>query len=696
MPQTLKDRIKASMGLKFVVALSGWIAVLMLLGTVIVARMFLDNQYRALEDRGREVGAVLAKAALDRVASSDILGLNLLVGDVVQGRDILAIVVTDSNGAPLTSARASFNEQDAGVKKVLAGDKSGDVKQVLAAVRKELGPVEVSVDISLGGTRLAVIHLAFSRADVRAGARKVVLLLAATGLVIALTLSGLVYVMVGRMIVAPTVAAEAVATSVSAGDLTKNVRVSTVDEIGDLGRGLNRMIIGLKGIIGSVRTAAAKFATVSVEVTGVAANVAAASRVQAESVEEAASSVNEMHFSLKEIGGNVEDLNETSEQTSSAVIETAASIDEVARLMTDLSSSIEETSTAVTQMSAAVRQTAENVDALTSSADETAASTNEITASVREVADRARRSADLAEAVTADARDLGMPSIEKTIEGMQRIEEESRRSADVINRLGGRAESIGGILTVIEDITDQTGLLALNAAILAAQAGEHGKGFAVVAAQIRELANRTSASTQEISGLIASVQEDTRAAVEVMRNGVLTAEAGTRLARETGDAFRKILERAGQSREMSHSISRAAAEQTTGMARVNEAVDRITEMAHQIARATNEQRAGSEQIIRAAERMREITRFVRSATAEQVKASRNITAAVETMGTKIGLVNRAATEVRTGSDLIVKAIDRIKSTTRENAELAAKLNSAVEVLTAQAGALHKEIERFST
>jgi methyl-accepting chemotaxis protein len=347
-------------------------------------------------------------------------------------------------------------------------------------------------------------------------------------------------------------------------------------------------------------------------------------------------------------------------------------------------------------MSAAVRQTAENVEALTRSADETAASTNEITASVREVEDRAKQSSDLAEAVTADARDLGMPSIEKTIEGMQRIEAESRRSADVINRLGSRAESIGGILTVIEDITDQTGLLALNAAILAAQAGEHGKGFAVVAAQIRELANRTAASTQEISGLIASVQEDTRDAVEVMRNGVIMAEVGTRLARETGDALRKILERAGQSREMSHSISRAAAEQTSGMARVNEAVDRINEMAHQISRATGEQRSGSEQIIRAAERMREITRFVRSATAEQVKASRNITAAVETMGTKIGLVNRAASEVRTGSDLIVKAIDRIKSTTRENAELAAKLNSAVEVLTVQAGALHKEIERFST
>jgi len=87
---------------------------------------------------------------------------------------------------------------------------------------------------------------------------------------------------------------------------------------------------------------------------------------------------------------------------------------------------------------------------------------------------------------------------------------------------------------------------------------------------------------------------------------------------------------------------------------------------------------------------------VRSATAEQVKASRNITTAMETMSGKVGLVNRATSEVRAGSDLFVKAIERIKLTARENAELAARLNSAVEVLTAQSGVLKKEIDRFAT
>lgn len=694
--QALKDRVRGNMGLKFAVTLSGWIIALMVAGTFFIAQMMLGAQERALAVRGKEVGTVLAKAALDRIASGDVLGLNLLVGDVVQGEGIQAVVVTGTDGVPMTSAHASFNVSDRDVKAVVDAEKGEDVRRIQAALRQTLEPVEASVDVTLGGTRLGVIHLAFSRAEIRGNAARIVLLLAGTSVVIVLTLAVLVYLMADRLIAVPTRAAEAVATRIAEGDLTQSVRVSTIDEIGSLGRGLNRMIIGLKDMIGSVRAAAEKVQAVSGEVVGVSANVTAASRVQAESVDEAASSVNEMHYSLKEIAATVEDLNTTSEHTSSSVIETAASIDEVARTMNDLSSSIEETSTAITQMSAAIKNIAENVELLTAAADQTASSAGEVGASVREVEANARQSAELAAAVASDARDLGMRSIATTMEGMRRIEDETRRSAEVINRLGARAGSIGGILTVIEDITDQTSLLALNAAILAAQAGEHGKGFAVVAAEIRDLANRTAASTQEISTLIQAVQEESGEAVEVMQKGVVLAEEGTRLARATDDAFRKILERAERSQEMSHTISRAAAEQATGMRLVGEAVDQINHMSHQIAKATTEQRSGSEQIMRASERMREITRFVRSATAEQVKASRTITEAVETMGTKVGLVNRASNEVRAGSDMIVKAIDRIKTTARENADLAARLNGAVDVLTAQAAALQQEIGRFTT
>jgi methyl-accepting chemotaxis protein len=117
-------------------------------------------------------------------------------------------------------------------------------------------------------------------------------------------------------------------------------------------------------------------------------------------------------------------------------------------------------------------------------------------------------------------------------------------------------------------------------------------------------------------------------------------------------------------------------------------------MTHQIAKAANEQKAGSEQITRASERMREITRFVKTSTEEQAKAGKDITAAVENMSAKIGLVNRATGEVQAGSDMIVKAIDRIKQIAKENANQAAGLNIAVEIMADQTGLLKREIEKF--
>jgi methyl-accepting chemotaxis protein len=692
----LCDRIRASMGLKFLLAVTGVIALLMVLGTTFVTKMIVDYQYKALERRGREIGTILGKASVDRLITNDIAPLNMLVSDLVKSEDIIALVVETADGVAVTTARTSFNRENAELAAVLAAEKSEDVVKLLDAVRKKLSPIEVSEDIMLSGAKLGEVLLLFSRARVKANAWKVVFLLSGTGLMIIVTMAGLVYIMVRRMIVAPTSSAETVTSKIASGDLTQLVNVQSVDELGRLGQGINKMAAGLKGMIGNVRDAALKTEEIWGEVKEISSEIAGGSKVQAEAVEESASSVNEMHFSLKEIAGNVEDLYKTSERTSSSVIEMAASIDEVARTMVELSSSIEETSTAITQMSTAVRQIAENIEVLSSAAEDTAASATEISASVREVESNAKESASLAEAVAEDAQQLGMKSIEKTIEGMSRLEATARRTADVINRLGERAENVGSILTVIEDVTDQTGLLALNAAILAAQAGEHGKGFAVVAAEIRELASRTAASTKEISTLISSVQEESREAVGVMREEVSMVEEGVRLAREAGNALQKILERADLSRNMSRSINKAAAEQARGIRQVSEAVDKINQMTHQIARATKEQKTGSEQIARASEKMRELTRFVRNSTDEQAKGGKDISAAVENMTGRIGVVNRAAGEVQSGSDLIVKAIDRIKEIAKSNADLASGLNVAMDVMAKLSTTLKKEIEQFKT
>lgn len=696
MIRALRDKIRESMVLKLVTAITGVIAVLMIMGTVFVASLLMEGQYRILELRSRELGVFLGRAVTDPILFKDIMMIDSLVSEAVKSQDMLYTVVTDASGKIMSTRHGSFNETSPAVKEILSLEKGDDVEVLLKKIREKGDVLELTEDITVQGAKIGAVTMGFTKTNVKKNAMKIAGLLLGTSVVIVLILSTVVYIMVKRMIVSPTKEAVAVAANVAAGDLAQNFRVRSNDELGELGRGLNSMIVGLKNMIVNVQEASQSVSSVSGQVRDVSAKISAGSRDQSEAVEEAASSVNEMHFALKEIAGNVQDVYATSEHTSSAILQMAASVDEVAKTMSELSASIEETITAITQMSAAIRQTAENVDTLSAAAEETAASTSQISASVKEVEANAKESAALAEAVAEDAEKLGMRSIEKTIEGMRRIEEAARRTAGVVNKLQERSESIGTILTVIEDITDQTALLALNASILAAQAGEHGKGFAVVASEIRELASRTAASTQEIGKIIGSVQEEAREAAELMNEGVSVVEQGVRLSKDAGDALKKILDRADQSRDMSKSISKAAAEQARGVAQVREAVERINEMTHQIARATKEQRSGSEQIIRASEKMREITRFVKTATSEQAKGSKDITHAVETMSTKVGLVNRAASEVQAGSDLIVKAIERIKTIARMNGELAAGLNQAVDVLSSQADILKKSIEKFRT
>jgi len=694
--KALKDRIDASMGLKFMLALIGAVTVLMVAGIFFVARMLAEGEYQALETRGHEMGQLLGKAGTDALQRRDIPALDGLVAETVKSPDVLYTYVADSSNLILNNASVSFNRANPEMKDLLAQGTAEDTAALVAKAKEKLDPLDVQVDVKTGDTRLGTVRMGFSRAAVRKDARGVVWLLLGTSALIVGPLALMLNLMVRRMIVLPTKEALDAASNIAAGDLSQSVRVRSSDELGLLGRGLNQMTLGLKGMIENVREAARRTAAVWGEVKGTSQEITGGSKGQAEAVEEVASSVNEMHFSLKEMAGNVKDLYSTSETTSSSVIEMAASSNEVAKTIVQLSTAIEDTSTAIVQMSAAVRQIAENVEVLSSAAEDTAASATEISASVKEVESNAKESAALAEAVASDAKLLGMRSIEKTIEGMSRIEATARRTADVVNRLGERAENIGSILTVIEDITDQTGLLALNAAILAAQAGEHGKGFAVVAAEIRELANRTAASTQEIGKLITSVQEESREAVGVMQEEVSMVEEGVRLARDASGALEKIVERADQSRDMSRSINKAATEQVRGVRQVSDAVDKINEMAHQISQAVNEQKLGGEQITRASEKMREITRFIRSSTDEQAKGSKDISAAVENMNAKIGMVNRAAGEVQAGSDLIVKSIERIKEIARSNADLAAGLNVAMDVMVKQSESLNKEISKFRT
>ena len=174
----------------------------------------------------------------------------------------------------------------------------------------------------------------------------------------------------------------------------------------------------------------------------------------------------------------------------------------------------------------------------------------------------------------------GGASVAETIKGMQRIRAAVQSTGKKIKGLGERSLEIGAIIEVINEIATQTNLLALNAAIEAARAGEQGKGFAVVADEVRKLAERAARATKDITGLIKGIQVETSEAVTVMEEGTREVEEGTKLADQAGSALREIQEIVKQTSVLMTDITKAADDQvemTQGVVTTMESISKLTQ-----------------------------------------------------------------------------------------------------------------------
>jgi methyl-accepting chemotaxis protein len=344
-------------------------------------------------------------------------------------------------------------------------------------------------------------------------------------------------------------------------------------------------------------------------------------------------------------------------------------------------------------MSFSIREVATNISALSSSTEETSTSIKRMDSSIGQVETNANETAKLSEQVSEDAQS-GVESLQKTLTGIDRIKDTSRTAAGVIESLGKRISDIGNILNVIDDVAEQTNLLALNAAIIAAQAGEHGKGFAVVAEEIKDLAERTGASTKEIAELIRSIQDESRNAVAVMNQGVRNVEEGVQLGREAEGALWKINDSAQKATQMVKAIARATVEQARGSRQVTTAVQRISETVSMISKASNEQAKGSDQIIKSAERMKSITSHVQRSSQEQAQGSKQITRSIESINEMVTHLNRAQKEQTQGSEQVLKAVETIKGVSEHQTRSVKQLEEAIDHLQKQAEVLRGEVRRF--
>jgi methyl-accepting chemotaxis protein len=363
-----------------------------------------------------------------------------------------------------------------------------------------------------------------------------------------------------RSITKPISGLVGAAKKMAEGDVSVNVQVTSKDEIGELQLSVHEAVEYMKTVSEAARRIADSDLTVRVE-----------PRSERDTLG------NSFKTMIQNLSTMIHQLSDNARELVTAATEIASSSENMASGAKKQSGQVHQVSAAVEEMSATILESSRNAG---------------------DAAHTAKGAANTA--------DSGGQIVSDTIQGMQKIADVVRDSASSIAKLAKSADQIGEIIAVIDDIADQTNLLALNAAIEAARAGEQGRGFAVVADEVRKLAERTGKATGEIASMIKGIQHQTEDAVQTMEAGVQEVDRGKELADKAGSSLNEIVTMAQRVTEMVGQIAAATEQQSTAAEEISRSIEGINTVTKETAAGAEESAAAAEELNRQAEGLQQM------------------------------------------------------------------------------------------
>jgi methyl-accepting chemotaxis protein len=504
---------------------------------------------------------------------------------------------------------------------------------------------------------------------------------------------GAATVVLSRDITGPLRQLREVSREMAQGNFDAAPRVFADDEVGSLAESFGETRSNLRGLLARIGGSGTTITDGVRVITGGTETLLARSREQSELTEGSTVAVENVRGGIGEVLIAAETVTELTQDASSRALELQASAEEIAQSMDFLFQSVEKTSSSTTELHASMNEMTQRTETLSGIGEEVLSFVSEMESTSVELLSTSQSTAELAQKVREDAL-AGGAAVDRTVEGINATQDLTTSTARTMDELQRSVGEISQILTVIEDVANRTNLLSLNAAIIAAQAGEHGAGFSVVAGEIRELAERTRGSTMEIGTIIRAVQSGSRQAVQKMHEGVARVSENVRVAEEAAASLDKIVGSATRSFEMATRISRALEEQSRASRRLHEVTMRMSDQIAEMNRASREQTRGTQLMAEESERVRDIAGQVKNATEEQSLAGKGISIALE----------KIADDARAMRDLLesqLRETDRIADASRvmldiaqKNDAVAREFTSAVQNLVRSGKEFESEVTRF--
>ena len=669
--------LKNSITAKFISALFVIFLIGQLIGAMFLIMFTRSALLDSLEKRIRRAAVTTAGVSSGLLLSSDYTLIDAFIEEVLKDDDINAVHILNAAGKVV---RESVKTTDS------------DIATINPFYFKK--DMAISVPVTASGSRIGEVLIDYSAKSVNKNIYESIVTIFLCQILVFLVIAMLMVFFFNRHIKRPVLQINRSIEKITMGDLTIEVPDLGENEIGGIAKGILFLLERLTLTVSKLNSTAVNVSMAIKQVNVTYNNVTDGMTKQSDAVKDVTRAMQNAYKAQSEVSDNSEKLASFSIENVSSLIELKATAEEIATNTQRLLKATEDLYGVVTQITQAGKTISKMTSGALIAVEDTSSSVEEIGASIREVEEHARESSKMAVKVQDITSDTGMEAIMNAVEGMNNISAEVQKSFEIVERLESRSADIEKVLSVIKDVTEQTSLLSLNAAILAAQAGEYGKSFSVVADEISALSDRTASSTREIGGIVKTIQKDIRDAGSSIVSAKSKVDEGNSLVLMVGDALKDILNASEHSTEMTRAIERAAEEQSKGLKQITAAVEDIRKMMQNITKSTSEQDHALSFLLESVGEVKEVADMSKRGTEEQAIGTKGISKNLELANERITRISQAVLNQSKLNDSIVVAMDKINtignSTVKDMDEVSASLNT----LFGEIEVLKKEMEVF--